>query len=392
MRSISSNQKYKYKYEFLIFIVIFVQSIPALYRGPSDYYIAYLFDYKIGYVSRVLIGSFINLITNNLTVDWLRTFITTSYILVFLLVAFLLGDLIRNVDADRRMVLIFTVAYFLVAKYAMWVWFIYFGIFDIFWFLFAMLAVIAVNNRYAKWFIPILCFLGLATHYAFAFIFMPTIAVILLFDLIEKKFAKQNLILTAVSFATMTITSVYFFVFANRTIKLQGDALVDYVYSKLDYRFTDFYKTYLVFYFNPKAQSLVETLKDLWAYVSANDLKYYLQIFYPSIPVLVLLIIVWLKSYKFTSTKSEKRFYLFVCIVLPLAALPAFLFSNDLYRLLSQYILSQFCLIFYMIYKKNNAVLSALQSIGIFLKKYPELTIVLVALSLSYSYKIPGYS
>jgi len=390
MRLKSSTQKYKY--EFLIFLVLLVQSIPALFRGPSEYYIAYLFDYKIGYVSRVLIGSLINLLTNNLTVAWLRTFITTVYILVFMLVALLLGKLIRHTNADKRRFLIFTIAYFLIAKYAMWVWFIYFGIFDIFWFSFAILAIIAVNNRYAKWFIPILCFLGLATHYAFAFIFMPTIAVILLFELIDTKYAKQNLLLTVVSFATMTVTSVYFFIFANRTIRLQGDALISYVYSKLDYQFTDFYKTYLVFYFNPEAQSILKTLKDLWAYVSANDLKYYLQIFYPSIPVLVLLIIVWLKSYKFTSTKSEKRFYLFVCIVLPLAALPAFLFSNDLYRLLSQFILSQFCLIFYLVYKKNNAVLSALQSIGMFLKRYPELIFILVGLSLSYSYKVPGYS
>lgn len=390
MRLKSSTQKYKY--EFLIFLVLLVQSIPALFRGPSEYYIAYLFDYKIGYVSRVLIGSLINLLTNNLTVAWLRTFITTVYILVFMLVALLLGKLIRHTNADKRRFLIFTIAYFLIAKYAMWVWFIYFGIFDIFWFSFAILAIIAVNNRYAKWFIPILCFLGLATHYAFAFIFMPTIAVVLLFDLIEKKYAKQNLILTVVSCATMAVTSVYFFIFANRTIKLQGDALVEYVYSKLDYRFSDFFKTYLVFYFDPKAQSLIETLKDLWAYVSANDLKYYLQIFYPSVPVLVLLICFWVKVVKLSTAKNEKRLYLFICTALPFAAMPAFLFSNDLYRLLSQFILSQFCLIFYLVYKKNNAVLSALQSIGMFLKRYPELIFILVGLSLSYSYKVPGYS
>lgn len=379
----------KYRYELIIFFVLLAQAIPAFYKDPSDYYIAYLFDYKIGYVSRTLIGSFIDLLTNNLTVAWLRTFITTAYVLAFMLVALLLGYLIRNADKDIKRVLIFTVAFFVVAKYAMWVWFIYFGIFDVFWFLFAMLAIVAINNRYAMWFIPLLCFLGLATHYAFAFIFMPSIAAIILYRLIENKYEKRDIALTVISFATMAFSSVYFFIFANRTIKLQGDELVNHVFSKLDFEFTDFFKTYLVFYFNPEALSLTETLKDLWAAVSSKGLEYYWLVFWQSIPVLVLLICVWALAIKACSIKSEK-FFLLICTALPLAALPAFVFSNDLYRLLSQFIISQFCVIFYLIYKKNESVLIALRSIGIFFKKYPELLFILVALSLSYSYDFPG--
>lgn len=153
-----SNSIKKYRYELIIFVVLLAQAMPAFIKGPSNYYIAYLFDYKIGYVSRVLIGSFINLITNNLTVTWLRTFITISYISVFVLVALLLGTLIRNAGEDVRKALIFMVTYFLIAKYAMWVWFIYFGIFDVFWFLFALLSIIFINNRYTMWFVPLLCF------------------------------------------------------------------------------------------------------------------------------------------------------------------------------------------------------------------------------------------
>lgn len=387
---LSSSLK-KYRYEFIIFIVLLAQAMPAFYKGPSNYYIAYLFDYKIGYVSRVLIGSFIDLLTNNLTVVWLRTFITTAYILAFMLVALSLGSLIKNADKETRRVLIFIVAFFVIAKYAMWVWFIYFGIFDIFWFLFAMLAIVAINNRYTMWFIPLLCFLGLGTHYAFAFIFMPSIAAVILYRLIENKYKKRDIALTVISFATMALSSIYFFIFANRTIKLQGDELVNYVYSKLNFNFSDFFKTYLVFYFNPEAQSLSETLKDLWAYVSANDLKYYWSIFWPSIPLLVLLTCVWVIAIRASSVKSEKCFLL-ICTALPLAALPAFVFSNDLYRLLSQFIISQFCLIFYLIYKKNDAILIALKSIGTFFKKRPELLFILIVLSLSYSYKVPGYS
>lgn len=386
-----SNSIKKYRYELIIFLVLLAQAMPAFVKGPSNYYIAYLFDYKIGYVSRVLIGSFVNLLTNNLTVVWLRTFITTAYVLAFVLVALLLGTLIRNAGEDVRKALIFMVTYFLIAKYAMWVWFIYFGIFDVFWFLFALLSIIFINNRYTMWFVPLLCFFGMATHYAFAFISMPTIAVILLYDLIENKYAKRNLILTIVSFATMAMTSVYFFIFANRTINLQGNELVDYVYSKLDYPFTDFFKTYIALYFDPEAQSLINTLKDLWAYVSAAGLKYYLLIFWPAIPVLLFLAFMWFKTIKASENKSEKLFFL-LCIALPLAALPAFVFSNDLYRLLSQFIISQFCLIFYLIYKENKAAIISLTSISRFLIKYPELLFVLIALSLSYSYKIPGYS
>ncbi len=382
----------KFKYELIIFTLIIVPAVPAFYSGPSKYYIAYLFDYKIGYTSRVLIGSFVDLLTTGkITGNWLRGFITIFYIIAFLTVAVLLGKLMRNVTGDMKNIVIFMIVFFLLAKYAMWVWYIYFGIFDLFWFLFALLAIISVNNRFAKWLIPLLCVLGLATHYTFAFIYMPLILALVLYDLFISSFAKSSIALTVVTVLTMGCSSVYFFIFSSMTIKLQNDALVDYIFSKSNLQFDDFYIPIIKLYFGSGTNNLKEQLKIIInAIVTGFQLKAFLLIVISVLPLIICFFYIWIKAYKLSSSISEKFFMLF-CTLLPLASLPAFLFSSDIYRFLAQVIITQFCLVFFLVFKKNAAIILSLKNLANFFRKHPELLFILIVLSLSYSYKIPGW-
>lgn len=385
-------RNFKYKYELTIFLLIMLPAIPAFYTGPSRYYLGYLFDYKIGLTSRLLIGSIVDLLAKGkISESWLRGFITITYLVVFIIVTFLLGKLLRSVNADIKTVAIFMVVFILLAKYGMWVWPIYFGIFDIFWFLFTLLAIVFLENRYLKWLIPIFCVLGLATHYTFAFIYMPLFAALIYHNMLESKFSKSSIMLTVANFLTMGFASVYFFIFSNRTIRLNGDALIHYVHSKIDFQLDDFYDTIIGSYFNSQPGSLAREMKMfLTGYARSFELKPFLLILISVVPLIVCLMYIWTMAIKQSKNMNERLFSIF-CFVLPLASLPAFIFSTDIYRLSSQFFISQFCLIFYLLYSKNQAIISSLKSLESLFKRHPELLFILVVLSLSYSYNIPGW-
>ncbi|MEI6579603.1 MAG: hypothetical protein WCN92_09105 [Eubacteriales bacterium] len=385
----------KIKYEIAIFAVLLVQmAIRINWANPieTNYLSFYLLDYKVGFVSRAFIGSIVALLTKQATVKWLTGFIILSFVFVYFILTLILGKLIRGTTGDTKNIVVFLVAVFLFASFSIRIFVQSIGMLDIYWFLFALLIMICLKNKFSKWFIPLLCLFGLATHYSFAFSFLPFTIVLIFYEAYKAKSKISSIFLAAISFFVSVCATVYFVFFSNSQIKLTSDGLYSYLSKKADFHvwryFFDGYLFYTDLYSGKKVEGFsgfLEVLKTT-AFESMRFSNFFTSLCL-TLPLIVLFFCIWKRAYRLSQKKGEK-FIILLCIMLPLPVLPSFILSTDLPRFLGEILIVQFLMLFYMLIDKNETIIAILKRTEGFFKKYPVMLILIFVLSLSaYYYK-----
>lgn len=376
------------KYELVFFFILVLRMVVITNWSnpiPQSFLSFYLPDFKVGFISRALIGTLVELLSFKITEKSLTIFIVLSYIFTYFLLAVFLAKVLRTIDIEMKNITMFIIVLFLSAPISIEQMVRDIGLQDVYWFLFALLALLCAGNRVAKWLLPFLCFCGLATNYGFIFAYLPLFAVLVLYDLYSNKFSKGSVIYGAVSFIVMIGFSVYFVVFANGTVKMSMDTFSDYITSKVDFTvWVDYFKVYIYNYHTIENQfynSFFDRIYKIFEYtMSGEGLSYFVLDVLPMFPLLFTFIFIWKTAGKESSKKVEKVF-MFICALLPLAFVPAYISSEDNRRFTAHTVIVQFCILLYLILRKNEAVISSLKKAKSFFKKYPELFVFVFFIS-----------
>jgi len=380
----------KIKYELVIFAALLAQMAVRInwkQPVPVNYLTFYLLDFKIGFISRALIGSFVDLLTNKATEKWLTGFILLTFAAVYFIVAMLFGKLIRSADAVMRNSIIFLIALSLFTCFTGRVLLNNIGLMDIYWFLFALIAMVCVRNKYAKWLVPLLCFMGLAAHYGFAMTFLPFIFVLLIVEAINGKYKKSNFFIAVISFLISVCSAVYFALFANGFLNFDSEGTYKYLSAKADFPVWRYYVDGNLFYIDFYTGKKLNGVPGLLAILKQTafeglHVSDYAVMLLALLPLFLMFFLVWKSAFKLGKNKAEKFIFL-LCIALPVPVLPSFIFSTDRPRFLGEILIVQFMMLFYLAYVKNAALLASLKKTENFFRKYPMLLILLFVFSLS---------
>jgi len=363
----------KLKYELPIFILLIIQLIPQDLDFAKDPYSSILsLDYRIGFAPKLFMGSVLALFTDYRGHKQVNIFFTVIFILSFILLAWVAGRLIRSAGDDTKQIMIFFVALFLAGPYT--TAFLFPQLFspDRFLVIFTLLALLVLAKPKIKWLLPFILFMALATHQMFAFAYMPAIAILLLYEMNNSKFSKETIVFSAVNFLTMAAASSYFFLFTGLK-NFSLDKLVSYAQTKTDIPIRkDMIEGYFLlnpFKFIKYTEASSFTLDSIGDEVRAIIFL---------IPLIVIFFFIWKNAIKFSENKFEK-FIFVLCILVPVARLPLFVMTTEVYRGRIGMILVQFFLLFYFLYKGNSAVTESVKKISEFFKKNVFLTLLVIA-------------
>jgi hypothetical protein len=373
MKSLLLKVYDKLKYEFPIFILLTIQLIPQDLDFAKDPYASILsLDYRIGFAPKIFMGSVLALFTDYRGHKQVNVFFTVIFILSFILLAWVAGRLIRSAGDDTKQIMIFLVALFLAGPYT--TAFLFPQLFspDRFLVIFTLLALLVLSKPKIKWLLPVILFMALATHQMFAFAYMPVIAVLLLYEMNNSNFSKKAVVFSAVNFLTMAFASAYFFLFTGLK-NFSLNQLISYAETKTDIPIRkDMIEGY--FFLNP-FKFIKYTKAISFNMDSLND-EIRAVIFL--IPLILIFFFIWKNAMKYSTNKFEK-FIFILCFLVPLARIPLFVMTTEVYRGRIGMILVQFFLLFYFLYKGNSAVTESVKKISEFFSKNVFLAMLIVA-------------
>ena len=385
----------KMKYEVIIFAVLIVQAAFSLMgtRGiPVNFLTFYLPDYSLGLIPRAFVGSIVHLLTKTVTEKWLTGFILLTFLLVYTILALLLGRLLRCVPAEQKSATVFLIAVFLFTSYSVKIFIRNVGLLDIYMFLFVLLAAVCLKNRFAKWLIPLFCLAGVAVHYSFAMMFFPLIFTILVYEasLSETKQKRGALVLCAVSVAATLVAALYFLLFSNGNMRLDSDATFAYLQNKANFPVWRYFIDGIYFYTNAYTGQDVSGFTGLLEVLKATAVESFrFENLTTGVvmmaPLFVLFMVIWRNAVKHSTQKMEKAVF-FLCAALPLPFLPWFVVSTDMPRLLGELFVVQFCALFYFMADSNAPVTASLEKAETYFRKNPLMALLLLIFSLSAFY------
>lgn len=367
----------KVKYELPVFCVMLALAVPQITDFSSQAYSTLLaLDYRVGFAPRIFMGSLLSLFTDFRGRREINIFYVVMFLLTFLLVAWLAGRLIRSAEAEMKNTMIALVALFLALPYT--AAFLYPQIFspDRFLIFFTLLGLLVFDKPYLRWSLPLFLGAALATHHMFLFAFMPAFAVLFAFMLGQKIPKQKDIAFCAFNCTVTALLSGYFYLFGGlKGISLEQ--LYDFAQAHTDLpidRSADsIFKGY--FFLDP---SLVFQYNTKLGPGISNILNYEWTTAVFLLPLIIMFFVIWKRAIK-NSVRRYDRFVFLLCLLAPLARLPLFFVTSEIYRGRIGIVMVQFFLLFYFLHHKNPAVLSAVRSVAALFKSNAVPVLLLVA-------------
>ena len=320
-------------------------------HGNTDFMTFFLPDYRIGFVSRALIGSLIYLFTDHPTV---RTIAAVLYCTVFVssvlfcfLQAVLAGKALRTSDYAT---LLLSYLFFL-NKIFWWNNVQEIGMLDVFMTLLVQLYLLTVERRRTLGYIlaPVVCFAGLLIHTSFFFYGFPIVAAILWLELLKA--GKPGRVCVA-AFALACAVSVALFalftIFPQDLVRVSPDELDMLLRQKYAGDIQDKYFIYHLYRTDAvKNNDTIDVFDFLSAASVSRDVfsakmrRHLLNLLLVSAPFICGCVL--------HARRSGNRLIAYLGCIAPLVALvPSLLFSTDTERFFSLCILAQYMLLHYL--------------------------------------------
>jgi len=383
----------KIKYETIIFFLLALQALLTVkrdgWRIKENFFTFYLPDYSLGLIPRALIGSVVSLFKKQLTVQWLTNFIWASNLLLFLFIALLLGKVLRKTSDEYKRPLYFTLALFFFTDYSTKVFAKNIGLHDVYMVIIVLLCILALRNKWSAWLVVPLT--GVAVHYGFLFQFFPLIFIVIIFEAIKVEKKLNHILLAIISPLITVLSSLYFILIAPNPAKLGLEKSLEYLESKVvDFEFWRFFAEGMYFNHNGYNDSQVEDFGEVFLYLRSTATDYFdwsefLTLFVFLLPLIVLFWILWKNAFDNSENKIQK-FAFALCFLMPIPLIPWFFWTTDHPRFLSEIILCQFCVLFYLLYDKNEVLEKSLKNVEGKFKRYPTLLIPSLILPLASFY------
>ncbi len=371
----------KRKYEILFaayLIVLFILYNPG---KVNDWGAAwYSLNYKDGVGSRLFIGTILNLLCGY-EVSSYDAYIFASIILIILciIIAIMLGALIKSGSNDNRNALSFIVISYLACPGSIaYLWtegnMGRLETYSLFFFLCAVIIFEKNKNIYIKYFsLFIFSVLAIISYQGCIFIYYQIIFTVIVCDLCSS-YSKKNIFLSIINFIIVGITFMV----------MQGCSKLNYSTAQeaieiLEKR-TDLHITYDAILYE-----YYKSVIDNFAYFQVYFLKHYdveKKIVMAGIiflPLVIMLIVIWRNVYHL-SVKDKKWYYseIFYILLANAMYIPIFVLMCDWGRWAGAFIGVQFFEICYLIYKKNESMQIIIKNIQIWITKHYILAMMIL--------------
>lgn len=360
----------KFKYELAVFILLSIQACldTNIFRGMNPgYYGYYLADFSMGKTSRLLIGSFVNLLTEHPTVEWINCFAGVVLVLMHLFTAVLIGKVIKSTDAELRPCAIVFSLFSVSGVFGLYTFSEFFGLLDIYMFLFTVTAVVIARNGLFKWLIPLLCVGGVLINYVYTIAYFPLIAAVLLYLIFTQEKKAGNIVLFSLT-CVITVLLMFYCAFIGKETAVYPFEEMQTMMEKklgepLSYDQIHYYDYYLYGNHQNEARfgvemgdmSPAEFIAALLWYLSVEGYNFrgIISVAAGVLPVFAVFWIIWFRCIKNSETKPRKFVYLCFMLV-PLFTAACCILSTDMTRWAAAGIIVQFGLGIFMFAVKDK--------------------------------------
>ncbi len=326
----------------------------------KDFMTFYLVDYRVGFVSRALIGSVVYLFTKHPTVQMISILLSVMVIVSLLLFAFLQAQIAKKalLKADHAVLL---VSYLFFVNSIFWCdSFQYIGLLDIFMTVLLQIYVLcAERNRSLGYALaPLVCVVGLLIHTAFLFVGFTVVAAILWFDLLQREKTKRaHIVLFGVTCAVSVVLFILFVFFAQKFVRISWDELLGMMKQKYDGPIFENYYSYYLYQTdevkNYTAHSTAEILPFLFRKIDLSSTtirRNFLNI----LPLTVL----FLGGCVYHMRASGNRKIAYLGFLAPTVMLfPSLNFSDDKDRFFSLILIAMYMLLHYIVTQTDDIFL-----------------------------------
>lgn len=373
----SSNKQY---YELFIFAALMFQFMvlcPSIQQLNPFAITPYFLSYQdFGFNSRLFVGSIIKLFSEYISSSAIYYCIVIVIIGMNALVAATLGKVLRRSPADGLDSMKIFLFLFLSSPFSLSFLFYgeNFGRFDTYLVIITVVMMLIVRRKYLRWLVPLLCVIAVAIYQGYIMLYMPVIAIILVYECYKNKFALSSLLLCGSSFVLVNALSIYCQYFTPRFDFKDAEAVVEYLAHRTDFKLSE------IMIFTEYFINVVNSFSYQVQIVKAFALPYTVSVLIMTSPLIMVFISLWSLAFR-TARDRFSRFIVLLCIVAPLMSLPTFI-GNDWDRWISAVFITQFALSFYLMDSGFDCVSKSAEKISSYFTTHKMLLVfILIFLS-----------
>ena len=207
----------QWKYELMaavIMLAYLIYYIPQITDVTAWTIMPYALSYRLGFISRGLVGSIIRLVIPNLTCKHIYIIILINILLLCGLTLFFMHKILKRAyDVDITGI-IFLLGLFLVNPGSIAFLFYWgnYGRFDMFLLMTLLITALFVIYDKCVWLVPVFCIGAVMTHQAFVFQYFPAVLILLFYSgfILKRKYGVSIFAVTLVSTCAMFLYLQFF--------------------------------------------------------------------------------------------------------------------------------------------------------------------------------------
>jgi len=365
------------KYEFFIFMYFIIQ-FSCLFSFDIDGHAqsSYLLSFRYGFAHRMFIGTIVDILSGGyVSSAMIFSFVFCGTIWLIFIVSTVIGYLIIKSD-DKIPILLLTVLY-LSSSISIHAYFVQgnLGRMEIYVLLFMLIVPFIINKMLWRWFIPILCFMSLATHLVVVFFYIPFVFIILLYEVYNKPDRNRNdIVFLIITVLFIIVSFIYFVLFSKSTLAYQNEFIfADILKNRTNIKYFGSSLHYDYFL------SIIDTFR-LAMSIYKDGIVYKFYCIIQNLPFFLFFILFWKKCIKIEQIKIVKLIFL-ISMLLPVFSIPAFILFIDWGRWVIMLLTVQFMLVFYFFHRRENSVILVMDKFTVIAKKHGFIFIIYIMLS-----------
>lgn len=378
---INALEKHKYFFAIFVFFVVYNFVVVGSFSFPTIGNLCYLFhivDFSIGLCPELLPGAIYNAIFSTTKVEVVNLYVNILYLLFLLAVSYMLEKFLYKFDSKNRYFAFIIVLFFITGPATFSIHAAEIGMLDTYWLFFAVAFLVMVQNKYLKWFVPIIFILSVFIHFGAMISFIPFFALIILFEASKnEKVSKSYMIIFTVSVILAVAVFIYFVAFEDSNLFLSRAAFRRLLSARNISEWEDnyYYYEYALYRTAPDGTRifpseteggflsqifgvLTRQIKILLVVYPQISKQYFVNLasdILVSMPVIVVLYKFVLSFFKKEKENKLRRFVWFCALcLLPFTFAVSLVCSNDLIRWFDHGVICLFALVIYGLYKSSD--------------------------------------
>ena len=386
------------KYEIVIFALLCIQAlinILPFYGMSKKFYVYYLSDFSMGTASRMWVGSIVKLLTDHPTEKWVCGFAFVTLFIALLFSAILVGGVIRKSNDEMKPILCIFALLFSLGSFTLHGFSRFFGMLDIHMFILALLAVVFLQNKYLRWFVPVICAIGVFINFVFAISYFLFIILVAFYLVVTQEKKLANSAVFAISAAVTVILTLYCIILGPDSMKVTFEQMREIMEQKSGHKLDDWALTnYFGFYFFDMAPeevglsaeqvsqlSLVGYVKEFIKYSVGTKftLNGVISLVSLALPTVAVFWVIW--GFCIRNSETAGRRFVYFCFLAFTIFIPVTcMMSTDPIRWVQAGVITQFGLVFFMFFMEDEPFIKTMRQFKSFFETRKILMIALAAL------------